>query len=109
AQGIAAAPSGQGLPLQQSPAPAWPVMQIWATGKAGGVSRRLLAEAANFPLQLPETAVYACKKSGNYSVVPSAAVQNVSGYDYPLSLVLGNGNSWDGNPDNPADPNFAPV
>jgi hypothetical protein len=95
--------------------PAWPVMEIYATGRFGGVTRRRIAEAGNFPIQLPETALYACGE-GSPTVDAKSKPLLISGYDYPMfrdgDLVEpGPGNNFDGMnpPYNPQSPDTAPV
>jgi hypothetical protein len=61
---------------------AWPVIEILATGKFGRAHRRIVAEAANFPVQIPRTAVYSCGET-----VPTfvgSGNMTITGFDYPL-------------------------
>jgi hypothetical protein len=117
AQGtLAEASGGIGLSplLAGGVAPAWPVLEIWATGRHNNASRRLVAEVANFPLAIPDTALYAC-------ATPNRAVDGngaflVSGYDYPMFNSTGGliapplGNSTTGMvPRDPSQQATAPV
>jgi hypothetical protein len=96
--------------------PAWPVFEIWSTGRHNSSSRRLVAEVANFPNKLPDTALYVCGDLSSPPTITAGGAFLVSGYDYAMYdstgklIVPATGNSTKNTlVKDPSQPATAPV